>query len=31
MLAVLNFRNYELGYAVEYPESIKQYKINDLC
>ena len=27
MLALLNFHNYELDYAIEYPESIEQYKM----
>ena len=27
MLGLLNFRNYKLEYAIEYPEAIKQYKM----
>ena len=27
MLSLLNFRNYELEYAIEYPEAIKRYKM----
>ena len=27
MLSLLNFRNYELDYAIEYPEAISQYKM----
>ena len=27
MLSLLNFRNYKLEYAIEYPEAIKQYEM----
>ncbi len=27
MLCLLNFRNYELDYALEYPEAVQEYKI----
>ena len=27
MLTLLNFKNYQLDYAIEYPEAIKQYEM----
>ena len=27
MLSLLNFRNYELDYVIEYPEAVSQYKM----